>query len=186
MIGSVIQHYRVLQRIGAGGMGEVYLAEDLRLGRRVAMKFLSPRLRGQREYRARFLNEARAASLLRSRDAAVIYDVGDHDGSDFIVMEYVEGELLSQCIATGPLPLHEVLDIGLQVASALEQAHGLGITHRDIKSANLIRTSCGLVKVLDFGVAKFLRSQHDGNTVTHAAVSLPGVLVGTVSYMAPE
>ena len=141
MLGTTIQHYRVGERLGAGGMGEVYLAEDVRLGRPVALKFLPPALKADPDSRARLLNEARAASLLRSPNIAVTYDIGEYAGSDFIVMEYVEGELLSKRVAGGPLPIREVVEVGVQVSDALEEAHGRGIIHRDIKSANLIRTA---------------------------------------------
>src|SRR5687767_13015396 len=140
-------------------MGEVFLAEDIRLGRPVALKFLPAALKADPESRARLLNEARAASMLRSPNIAVTYDIGEYSGSDFIVMEYVEGELLSNRVEHGPLPIREVVEVGMQVADALEEAHGRGIIHRDIKSANLIRTERGLVKVLDFGLAKFLVSK---------------------------
>ena len=137
-------------------MGEVYRGEDIRLGRPVALKFLPPSLKSDPDSRARLLNEARAASMLRSPNIAVTYDIGEDDGTDFIVMEYVDGELLSSRVAKGPLPVREVVEIGLQVADALDEAHARGIVHRDIKSANLMRTERGLVKVLDFGLAKFL------------------------------
>ena len=186
MLGTTIQHYRVGERLGAGGMGEVYLAEDVRLGRPVALKFLPPALKADPDSRARLLNEARAASLLRSPNIAVTYDIGEYAGSDFIVMEYVEGELLSKRVAGGPLPIREVVEVGVQVSDALDEAHGRGIIHRDIKSANLIRTQRGLVKVLDFGLAKFLASnEHDG-FVTQPQVTIAGMVVGTISYMAPE
>ena len=186
MFGTTIQHYRVGERLGAGGMGEVYLAEDVRLGRPVALKFLPPALKADPDSRARLLNEARAASLLRSPNIAVTYDIGEYGGSDFIVMEYVEGELLSKRVAGGPLPIREVVEVGVQVSDALDEAHGRGIIHRDIKSANLIRTERGLVKVLDFGLAKFLTSnEHDG-FVTQPQVTIAGMVVGTISYMAPE
>ena len=186
MLGTTIQHYRVGERLGAGGMGEVYLAEDVRLGRPVALKFLPPALKADPDSRARLLNEARAASLLRSPNIAVTYDIGEYAGSDFIVMEYVEGELLSKRVAGGPLPIREVVEVGVQVSDALDEAHGRGIIHRDIKSANLIRTERGLVKVLDFGLAKFLTSnEHDG-FVTQPQVTIAGMVVGTISYMAPE
>jgi len=186
VLGTTIQHYRVGERLGAGGMGEVYLAEDVRLGRPVALKFLPPALKADPDSRARLLNEARAASLLRSPNIAVTYDIGEYGGSDFIVMEYVEGELLSKRVAGGPLPIREVVEVGVQVSDALDEAHGRGIIHRDIKSANLIRTERGLVKVLDFGLAKFLTSnEHDG-FVTQPQVTIAGMVVGTISYMAPE
>jgi non-specific serine/threonine protein kinase len=185
LIGRTVQHYRIEQRLGSGGMGEVYRAEDVRLGREVALKFLPPALKSDPESRARLLTEARAASLLRSPNIAVTYDIGEHAGTDFIVMEYVEGELLSKRAAEGPLPIRETLEVGLQVADALDEAHARGIVHRDIKSANLIRTSRGLVKVLDFGLAKFVHESADV-AVTRRQVTTAGMLLGTVSYMAPE
>lgn len=185
MVGTTVQHYRIDTRLGAGGMGEVYRAEDVRLGRAVALKFLPPSLKADPDSRARLLNEARAASMLKSPNIAVTYDIGEHRGSDFIVMEYVEGELLSARAAKGPLSIREVVDIGVQVAEALDEAHARGIVHRDIKSANLIRTDRGLIKVLDFGLAKFLAPASDA-TVTQPQVTMAGMVVGTVSYMAPE
>jgi serine/threonine protein kinase/Tfp pilus assembly protein PilF len=186
VLGTTIQHYRVGERLGAGGMGEVYLAEDVRLGRPVALKFLPPALKADPDSRARLLNEARAASLLRSPNIAVTYDIGEYAGTDFIVMEYVEGELLSKRVAGGPLPIREVVEVGVQVSDALDEAHGRGIIHRDIKSANLIRTDRGLVKVLDFGLAKFLTSNQQDGLVTQPQVTIAGMVVGTISYMAPE
>ena len=188
MIGTTIQHYRVGERLGSGGMGEVYRAEDIRLGRPVAMKFLPQALKADPDSRARLLNEARAASLLRSPNIAVTFDIGEFGGSDFIVMEYVEGELLSARVAKGALSVREVVEVGLQVTDALDEAHARGIVHRDIKSANLMRTGRGLVKVLDFGLAKFLRTADatDGTEVTQPQVTTAGMVIGTVSYMAPE
>src|SRR5262245_13632380 len=135
-------------------MGEVYVADDRRLGRQVALKFLPPDRRCDSDSRARLFREAQAASLLQSPHIAVTYDLVEHDDAMFIAMEYVEGELISDRIARGPLPVSEALDIAAQVADALDEAHGRGVTHRDIKSANLIQTRRGLVKVLDFGLAK--------------------------------
>ena len=184
VVGTTVQHYRINERLGSGGMGEVYRADDLRLGRPVALKFLSPSLKADPESRARLLNEARAASLLRSPNIAVTYDIGESDGADFIVMEYVEGETLASRLSTGPLPVREAVQAGIQVADALDEAHSRGIIHRDIKSANLMRTSRGLVKVLDFGLAKILPGT--GADVTRAQVTVAGMVIGTVSYMAPE
>ncbi len=185
MIGTTVQHYRIGERLGAGGMGEVYRGEDTRLGRPVALKFLPPSLKSDPESRARLLNEARAASMLRSPNIAVTYDIGEEGGTDFIVMEYVDGELLSTRAAAGPLPVGEAVDVGVQVADALDEAHARGIIHRDIKSANLMRTARGLVKVLDFGLAKFVT--HGGaRELTQAQMTMAGMVVGTVSYMAPE
>jgi len=188
VIGNTVQHYKVEQLLGSGGMGEVYRAEDVRLGRPVALKFLPTALKSDPESRARLLNEARAASLLRSPNIAVTYDIGEHAGSDFIVMEYVEGELLSTRVAKGPLPIRETIEVGLQVTDALDEAHSRGIIHRDIKSANLIRTERGLVKVLDFGLAKFVgRDQSlDATARTLPQMTVAGMVIGTVSYMAPE
>jgi serine/threonine protein kinase/tetratricopeptide (TPR) repeat protein len=185
VVGTTVQHYRIDTRLGAGGMGEVYRAEDVRLGRAVALKFLPSSLKADPDSRARLLNEARAASMLKSPNIAVTYDIGEHRGSDFIVMEYVEGELLSARAAKGPLQIREVVEIGLQVSEALDEAHARGIVHRDIKSANLMRTDRGLIKVLDFGLAKFLNPSSDA-TVTQPQMTMAGMVVGTVSYMAPE
>jgi serine/threonine protein kinase/tetratricopeptide (TPR) repeat protein len=190
VVGSLIQHYRVRDRLGAGGMGEVYLAEDTRLGRPVALKFLSTPSQTDPERRARLLTEARAASSLRSSNIAAIYDIGQHDGADYLVMEYVEGDVLTSRISRGPLPVRESVDIALQVADALGEAHERGIVHRDIKSANIIVTARGQVKVLDFGLAKFLQPP-GGQASVDAALTvgsdtMAGTVLGTVSYMAPE
>ncbi len=185
MVGTTIKHYRIDERLGAGGMGEVYRGEDTRLGRPVALKFLPASLKSDPESRARLLNEARAASILRSPNIAVTYDIGEESGTDFIVMEYVDGELLSSRIARDPIPVREVIEIAIQVADALDEAHSRGIIHRDIKSANLMRTERGLVKVLDFGLAKFI-SNGAARDVTQAQMTMAGMVVGTVSYMAPE
>jgi len=185
VIGTTIQHYRITDRLGAGGMGEVYKADDLRLGRPVALKFLPADLKADPESRARLLNEARAASMLRSPNIAVTYDIGESDGADFIVMEYVEGELLSTRLTQGPLPLREAVEAGIQIADALDEAHSHGIIHRDIKSANLMRTGRGLVKVLDFGLAKFVDG-HAAFDATRTQMTMAGMVIGTVSYMAPE
>jgi eukaryotic-like serine/threonine-protein kinase len=153
MLDEIISHYRILKKIGAGGMGEVYLAQDTRLFRQVALKFLPASYQYDPSRRARFLKEARAASALRSPNSAAIHDIGEHEGLNFIVMEYVEGELLSRRIAGG-LEIHEAIDVAAQVAEALDEAHSLGIIHRDIKSSNIIVKSRGLVKLLDFGLAQ--------------------------------
>ena len=171
-------------------MGEVYLAEDTRLGREVALKFLASGSQTDPERRARLLTEARAASALRSSNIAAIYDIGEYEGSDFLVMEYVEGDVLSSRIAHGPLAVREAADIASQVADALSEAHSRGIVHRDIKSANIIVTARGQVKVLDFGLAKFVQ-RPGGNASVDAALTighdtLAGTVLGTVSYMAPE
>jgi tetratricopeptide (TPR) repeat protein/predicted Ser/Thr protein kinase len=184
VVGTTVQHYKIVERLGAGGMGEVYLAEDVRLGRPVALKFLPPGLKADPESRARLLNEAKAASLLNHPNIAVTHDIGETSGADFIVMEYVDGELLSKRVTSGPLPVREAVDVAIQVADALDEAHVHGVVHRDIKSANLMRTERGLVKILDFGLAKFVASP--GAEVTRAQMTVAGMVVGTVSYMSPE
>jgi serine/threonine protein kinase/tetratricopeptide (TPR) repeat protein len=184
-----ISHYKILEKLGAGGMGEVYLAEDTRLGRKVALKVLPASYQYDPERRERFLREARAASALRSPNVAAIYDIGDSDNAMFIAMEYVEGELLSNKLETGRLNFHLAIDIATQVAEALDEAHSLGIIHRDIKSSNLIVTPRGLVKVLDFGLAKMVAPPRETDTDRTARLGMetaPGVILGTVAYMSPE
>ncbi len=183
--GTQLLHYKVIERLGGGGMGEVFLAEDTRLGRQVALKFLTSDDAGDAEARARLVREAQAASVLRSPHVAVTYDLVEHGSDLFIAMEYVEGELLSDRVAKGPLPVPEALEIGMQIADALEEAHGHGIVHRDIKSANVMLTRRQLVKVLDFGLAKFLRPT-GFETGTTVGVTIPGMVLGTLAYMAPE
>lgn len=186
--GQTVLHYRVLRPLGGGGMGEVYLAEDTRLGREVALKFLNAGARQDPESRERLMREARAASVLRSPNIAVTYDVGEWDGSLFIAMEYVDGENLEARIARGPLPVGEAVDIAAQLADALDDAHAHRIIHRDIKSANLVQTRRGLLKVLDFGLAKMELPGSTAARLKAASVQItsPGLIVGTVSYMAPE
>ncbi len=164
----------------------MYLAEDQRLGRRVALKFLASHVDTDAEARERLIREAQAAALLRSPHIAVTYDLGEYDGALFIAMEYVEGELLSARIGRGPLPVADALDVALQLADALDEAHGRGIVHRDIKSSNLMLTARHLVKVLDFGLAKFLSLPTADDTRTRAGMTVPGLVLGTLSYMAPE
>ena len=194
MTGKKILHYKLGERLGAGGMGEVYRAEDTRLGRQVALKFLPSSYQYDPDRRDRFYKEARAASALRSPNIAAIYDLGEYEGSSFIVMELVEGELLSAKLARGPLEVCETIDIAMQIADALDEAHGLGIVHRDIKSSNLIITKRGLVKILDFGLVKVINGiggAHAESTSSEPTSRLGqetaiGVVVGTVSYMSPE
>ena len=190
VISETVSHYRILRMLGAGGMGEVYLAEDTRLGRQVALKFLPASYQYDSERRTRFLKEARAASALRSPNIAAIYDIGEHDGAMFIAMEYVEGEVLSHRIDRRTLPTDDIIDIAMQIADALDEAHKVGIIHRDVKSSNLIVTDRGLVKMLDFGLAKMIRggSSIDSTdpTVAIGGQTEVGIVLGTVSYMSPE
>jgi non-specific serine/threonine protein kinase len=188
LLGRTLGHYQVRSLLGAGGMGEVYLAHDPRLDRAVALKILPPDLALDADRMQRFSLEARAASALNHPNVATIHDVGDSDGLRFIVMEFVEGETLADAIRSGPLAAPDVVDIGVQVADALEAAHAKGITHRDIKPANVMRTRRGQVKVLDFGVAKTRRTESlatsdVSSTGTHTAV---GRVVGSLPYMSPE
>jgi len=169
-------------------MGEVYRARDVRLGRTVAVKILPPELGKDETYRMRFEREARAASALSHPNIAHVYDVGEQDGTHFIAMEYVEGESLRALVSRGPLPTDQIVDLGLQMASALEEAHTAGIVHRDIKSANAVVSSKGRVKVLDFGLARQASSTGasvDSQLSTQAQTQV-GVVMGTVPYMSPE
>ena len=193
MTGRTVHHYRVEERLGAGGMGEVYRAEDTRLGRNVALKFLPASYQYDLDRRARFFREARAASALRSPNIAAIYDIGELEDSAYIVMEYVEGQLLSRKLETGPLAVPDALDIAMQIADALDEAHSIGIVHRDIKSSNVMITERGLVKVLDFGLAKMIsmgerRGDDDSSepTMKLGQETAVGLVVGTVAYMSPE
>ena len=182
--GTSILQYRVISRLGSGGMGQVYLAEDTRLGRQVALKFLAPALDMNADARTRLVREAQVAARLRSPHIAVAYDLVEHEQGIFIAMEFVEGELLSTRVARGPLSVADSLDIAMQVADALDEAHALGIVHRDIKSGNLMITARQLVKVLDFGLAKAIPSR-DG-FATEASLTMAGMVVGTLNYMPPE
>ena len=146
--------YEVVAPLGAGGMGEVYRARDVRLDRTVAVKILPAELSGDARYRQRFEREARAASALSHPHIAHVYDVGEQDGTHFIAMEYVEGENLRELVSRGPLDVDRIVEIGAQMAYALEEAHARGVVHRDIKSANAVVTPKGQVKVLDFGLAR--------------------------------
>ena len=189
MISEKISHYRILDKLGAGGMGEVYLAEDTRLGRQVALKFLPASYQYDPDRRARFLKEARAASALRSPNIAAIYDIDEHEGAIFIVMEYVEGESLTGRIERGPVGVREAVEITLQVADALAEAHSLGIVHANIKSSNLIINERGMVKILDFGIAKVeeRESNEDSDrTMRIVRQTALGAVFGTVWYMSPE
>jgi serine/threonine protein kinase/Tfp pilus assembly protein PilF len=189
LTGQSILHYNIRERLGAGGSGEVYVADDTRLGRQVALKFLNVDRRRDADSRARLLREARAASLLRSPHIAVTYEFVEHGDLLFIAMEYVEGEVLSDRITRGPVPVGEAVDIAAQVADALDEAHGRGIVHRDIKSGNLIQTRRGLVKVLDFGLAKMEAPQSTEKALRSTSellVTSPGMVLGTIAYMAPE
>ena len=187
----VLLHYRILSKLGEGGMGQVYKAEDTKLGRHVALKLLAPESNQDVTAKRRLLSEAQSASVLNHPNIVTIYAIEEADGIDFIVMEFVEGETLTAHIAlNGALPLPSLLDIGIQVADALQAAHASGIIHRDIKPANILITSKGLAKVTDFGLAKTVRLSSDAidrEALTLAAnLTGPGSVLGTAAYMAPE
>ena len=188
--GATVGRYQIHDLLGSGGMGEVYKATDPTLGRPVALKVLRPELGRDPERLSRFLHEARAASALNHPNILTIHEVGDHEGSRYLVSEFVDGETLRQREARGPLTLREILDITIQAASALSAAHAASIVHRDIKPDNLMLRPDGYVKVLDFGVATFARG--GGSSLDSDATIAPqvetgaGMIVGTIAYMSPE
>ncbi len=188
MIGQTVSHYRILGKLGGGGMGVVYEAEDLKLGRHVALKFIPENLSGDPKSLERFEREARAASLLNHPNICTIHGIEDNNGHPFIVMEKLEGESLKQCISGHALATEKLLDISIQVADALSASHAKGIVHRDIKPANIFLTPSGQVKVLDFGLAKLVHNvgtDSDGAAADNSLTAV-GVIPGTAVYMSPE
>ncbi len=184
--GKVLDHYRLLERLGEGGMGVVWLAEDTRLGRKVAVKFLPAEAAIDPSRRQRFEQEARAAAALSHPGIASVHELAESEGQTYIVFERVQGATLRSLLAGGGLPRDELLDIAVDVADALAAAHAAGVVHRDLKPENVMCTSEGRCKVLDFGLARMTVGAQSLETLTRSNLTAPGTVVGTVGYMAPE
>ena len=194
MIGTTVSHYRVVGSLGAGGMGVVYKAEDLKLARLVALKFLPPDRTNDRQVVERFMREARTASALNHPGICTIYEIDEHEGAQFIAMELLEGDPLDRRIGGRPLAISALLDWAIQLADALDAAHAQGVLHRDIKPANIYITTRGQAKILDFGLAKLVDAEPRGGSSevsltqleTQLLTTKQGTALGTVAYMSPE
>src|SRR5712691_10393727 len=184
--GTRLGPYEIIAALGAGGMGEEYLARDGRLDRQVALKLLPVELTADHDRLRRFHSEARSASALNHPNMLVVHDFGEHDGRPFIVTEYIDGQTLRRRLDAGAVPVREAIEIGMQVANALAAAHARGIVHRDVKPENVMVRPDGYVKVLDFGLAKLMTAGAAAGDVDPTLYTRPGIVMGTPRYMSPE
>src|SRR5262249_7374351 len=185
LAGRMFGPYEIKSLLGSGGMGHVFLAEDSRLGRKVAIKLLKPELLRDSRARERFLREARSVSHLNHPHICTLHDIGEHEGIDFLVMEYLEGETLAARLERGPMPLDKALKLAEEIADALDTAHRHGVTHRDLKPGNVMLTSSG-AKLVDFGLAKMTHAPQDQAGAKAASLTTQGTILGSVHYMSPE